>query len=107
MSIRAKILPSGIQGNRGRGGGIKLNPDDLKVVHVIHRDSGEERDNERIDVFFLAENYGGEITNKEPHKCGNLSWFDLDDLPENMIPYVSWVIRMMRNKVFYSEYGWQ
>ncbi len=62
--------------------GITLRPEDLRVAHVMHRNSEEDEYSERVDVFFVAERWGGEITNKEPHKCDDLSWFDLDNIPK-------------------------
>jgi len=87
--------------------GILLKPEDLKVVHVMHRNSGTVENNERVDVFFIAEKWDGEITNKEPHKCDDLSWFDLDNIPENVIPYIRQAIEGIKNKIYYSEHGWQ
>lgn len=86
--------------------GIDLFPENLKVVHVMHRDSGWEQDNERIDVFFVATHWEGEICNKEPHKCDDLSWFDLNSIPENVIPYIRQAIDSIKNKIIYSEHGW-
>ncbi|MEK7658507.1 MAG: NUDIX domain-containing protein [Patescibacteria group bacterium] len=86
--------------------GIILKDDDLKVAHVMCRNSGTEENNERIDVFFVAEEWDGKIENKEPNKCDDLSWFDLNNLPENIIPYVKQVIDCIKNKIFYSEFGW-
>ena len=81
----------------------------MRVIHIMSRDSqnsGSEN-NERIDVFFTAEKWDGEIENMEPQKCDDLSWFDLDNLPENIIPYIREVIKHIKNKVFYSEHGWK
>lgn len=86
--------------------GIMLSLDDLKVVHVMHRNSGTEENNERVDVFFVAEKWDGEIENREPNKCDDLSWFGLDKLPANIIPYVKQAIDCIKSKIFYSEYGW-
>jgi len=87
--------------------GIDLKPENLKVVHVMHRDSQSDEYYERIDVFFIAEKWNGEIINKEPHKCDDLSWFDLDNIPENTIPYIKQTLNMIKNKEFYSEFGWE
>ena len=84
--------------------GILLKPEDLQVVHVMHRNSGATENNERVDVFFIAEKWDGEIINKEPHKCDDLSWFDLDNIPENTIPYIKQTLNKIRNKEFYSEF---
>lgn len=87
--------------------GILLKPEDLQVVHVMHRNSGTAENNERVDVFFIAKKWDGKIVNKEPHKCNNLSWFDLDEIPDNVIPYIKQAIRGIKNKIYYSEHGWQ
>jgi len=87
--------------------GIDLKSENLKVVHVMHRNSQSDEYNERIDVFFIAEEWNGEIVNKEPHKCDDLSWFDLDNIPENTIPYIKQTLNKIKNKEFYSEFGWE
>jgi 8-oxo-dGTP pyrophosphatase MutT (NUDIX family) len=87
--------------------GITLDPKDLNVAHVMHRNSNTPENSERVDVFFVAEKWGSEITNKEPYKCDDLSWFDRDTLPENTIPHIRRAVENIRNKVFYSEYGWE
>ena len=86
--------------------GIILKKADLKVAHVMCRNSGTEENNERVDVFFVAEKWSGKIKNKEPNKCDDLSWFDLNNLPENIIPYIKRVIDYIKDKIFYSEHGW-
>lgn len=88
-------------------GGIILNPDMLEVAHVMHRDSGCDEQNERVDVFFVAKEWSGEIKNMEPSKCDDLTWFDLDDLPDNVIPYIKHVLESINNKKIYSEFGWE
>ena len=84
--------------------GIKLIENDLKILHVMHRKS---QDSERVDVFFTANKWDGSLDNKEPHKCSELNWFDVDNLPEDIIPYIQEVIKSIKNKTFYSEFGWQ
>lgn len=84
--------------------GISLNSDDLVMAHVMHR--MPEDGSERVDFFFVAEKWEGEIVNKEPHKCDDLSWFSLDQLPENTIPYVRTALEYVRDGVMYSEFGW-
>jgi 8-oxo-dGTP pyrophosphatase MutT (NUDIX family) len=87
--------------------GVLLRPEDLKVVHVMHRNSLTDENNERVDVFFVAEKWEGEIVNCELHKCDDLSWFDLNDMPENVIPYIRQAIEGIRDGVYYSECGWE
>jgi ADP-ribose pyrophosphatase YjhB (NUDIX family) len=84
--------------------GITLNPKKLKVVHTLHRlQTGFS--GERIDIFITAEDWEGEITNTEPHKCDDLSWFPLNQLPENTIPYIRQALECYQKNIFYSEHG--
>lgn len=87
--------------------GISIDPDDLEVVHIMHRDSRQKSANLRVDVFFSAKKWEGEIQNMEPEKCTDLSWFDLNDLPSNIIPYIKKVIGRIQASISYSEDGWE
>lgn len=82
--------------------GIVLTSDDIAVSHIMHRNA----EREYIDVFYVARQWVGTPENKEPEKCDDLSWFPVDDLPENTIPYVRQAIKNSLQGVFYSEYGW-
>jgi mutator protein MutT len=86
--------------------GVDLDIEDLKFVHIMHRLSGPEWKDlrYRIDVFFITEKWQGEPKIMEPDKSDDLSWFDLDNLPENIIPYIKYAIDCIKNKVFYSEF---
>ena len=86
--------------------GITLKREDLRVCHIMHRDSQWAEDRERVDVFFTADNWVGEITNMEPEKCDDLSWFDLENLPDNTIPYIRESLESISRGISYSEYGW-
>lgn len=83
--------------------GIEIKPDDLTVVHVMHRKASND---ERIDFFMTATEYTGEITNMEPNKCDDLQFFPFDNLPDNIIDYVKVAIENYRKGISYSEYGW-
>lgn len=82
--------------------GIFISDEDLKAVQVMHRKS----DTERIDYFFVAKKWAGQIKNMEPNKCDDLSWFPINDLPDNMIPYVRHAIKMYRKNEQFTEFGW-
>lgn len=75
------------------------------MVHIMHRDSRQQQFNERIDAFFIAKKRKGELINKEPEKCDDLAWFDLDNPPTNTIPYIKQAIHYIKQGIFYSEYG--
>ena len=82
--------------------GININPNELKFVHFMHRKSSDNR----ADFFFVAEKWDGEISNNEPDKCDDLSWFPIDLLPSNTIAYVRHAIECYRKQIIYSEWGW-
>lgn len=84
-------------------GGIKLNPQKLKLVLTMHRWCG---DHERIDLFFEAKSWTGTIENKEPEKCDDLSWFPTNRLPKNTIPYIKIAIKCYLKGINYCEFGW-
>lgn len=83
--------------------GIDIKPEDMTVVHVMHR---KAMNDERIDFFMTATMYTGEVANLEPHKCDDLQFFPLDNLPENIVDYVKVAIENYRKGKLYSEYGW-
>lgn len=89
--------------------GIDLGTKDLKLAHIMHRFSGGEWGElgYRIDLFFVIKKWQGDPKIMEPDKCDDLSWFDLDNLPENTIPYIKTALENIRSKVFYSEFGWE
>src|SRR5438067_734936 len=82
--------------------GIEIAPEDLRVVGVMHRKSTEER----IDFFLSATAWSGEITNREPTKCDQLAWLDMDRLPENVIPYVRRALENYRRGWWFDSFGW-
>ena len=84
--------------------GITLIPENLDLRLTLHRLSF---DSERIDLFFSASHWQGEIVNTEPHKCGGLSFFPLDDLPNHTVPYIRSSLLAIAQEVNYLEYGWQ
>ncbi|MEK5325726.1 NUDIX hydrolase [Aeribacillus sp. FSL M8-0254] len=81
--------------------GIEIPYEDLDIVGVMHRKSQEER----IDFFLTAFNWHGEIVNKEPDKCDELKWYSLNELPDNVIPYVRRAINNFKEGKAFDIYG--
>lgn len=84
--------------------GITVEPQNIKLVHTAHRLSRNQPGNERLDLFFEVRDWQGDVANMEPHKCDDLSWYPIDALPQNMIPFVRRVLTDISEGVYYSEY---
>jgi 8-oxo-dGTP pyrophosphatase MutT (NUDIX family) len=84
--------------------GITVLAKDLRLVHTAHRLSRNQVGQERVDLFFEATKWEGKIVNNEPEKCDDLSWFDVDNLPHQMLPFIRLVIEDVENGINYSEY---
>lgn len=82
--------------------GLDIKSEDATLVHVMHR---REKDI-RVDFFFTAQNIEGEPKNMEPEKCDDLSWFPLNKLPKNIIPYIKSAIQSSQERKIFSERGW-
>jgi 8-oxo-dGTP pyrophosphatase MutT (NUDIX family) len=84
---------------------IDIRPGDLSVAHVLHRKSSVDGE-ERIDIFFKATAWVGELKNLEPHKCDEFLWANPNNVPANTIDYIRFVLGQLQKGITYSEYGW-
>ena len=82
---------------------IKIKKSDLEPATVIHRKYPGQ---EYIDFFFICKKWIGSPTIQEPEKCDDMSWFSLDNLPENLLPYIREALNNYQNKIAFSETGW-
>ncbi len=78
--------------------GIDLKEEDLKMVALIH-----PYEEDYLNVFFEARKYEGIPEIKEPNKCDNLSWFDINKLPENTITRIRNVLENMKKNIIYDD----
>ncbi|WP_342481849.1 NUDIX domain-containing protein [Paenibacillus sp. FSL L8-0340] len=83
--------------------GALIAPGDLEMTGVMHIKTSHD---ERVDFFFIAKQWSGEISNAEPHKCDDLRWFPLDRLPANLLPVAGQALDQYRQGVWFSEHGW-
>lgn len=82
--------------------GIDVVENDLEFVHASYRPKHDETGN-RVDFFFCAKKWSGEIINAETNKCDDLKWADPDDLPRNTTPHVRKIIEDIGEGIMYSE----
>jgi 8-oxo-dGTP pyrophosphatase MutT (NUDIX family) len=68
--------------------GLSLPGDALVPVAVMQRTDGtDDPIEQRVDWFFVCDEWNGEPRILEPLKCAELGWFALDALPERMPEY--------------------
>lgn len=87
--------------------GVVIKESDLRIIHVCHRYSRDDDQETWIDMIFETDTWEGEPYNAEPHKHGELIWFDLSQLPENLIPAGRFFLNQIAAGKTYSEYGWE
>ncbi len=83
--------------------GLRLDIEELAFSSVIHRMEEEER----IDFFVHVRRWQGEPINNEPEKCDELRWEKMDELPDNLIPYVRQGIQNHLTGTNFYEFGWK
>ena len=82
--------------------GVDIDAGNMTFSSVMHRVDGDER----VDFFVQIHKWDGEIVNAEPDKCDDLCWTNMNDLPDNIIPYVARAIQNHLNTVSFDEFGW-
>jgi 8-oxo-dGTP diphosphatase len=82
--------------------GLAVDPENISFAGVFHR----SEDDERVDFFVRVQEWAGEPVNAEPLKCDELRWVEMDELPENTIPYIRKAIANFRDGVLFEEFGW-
>ena len=80
---------------------ITIDDKHLKIVGVMHRKDGDES----IDYYLYTNKFSGNIRIMEPNKCDDLAFYKLDNLPDNIIPYIKTVLYNYKNNIIFSEYG--
>ena len=83
--------------------GVQIDPGDIDFAGVFHRSEGDER----VDFFVQVRVWKGEPFNAEPEKCDELRWAEINDLPENTIPYIRRAIENYQTGVLFEEFGWE
>lgn len=80
---------------------ITIDDKHLKIVGVMHRKDGDES----IDYYLYTNKFSDNIRIMEPNKYDDLAFYKLDNLPDNIIPYIKTVLYNYKNNIIFSEYG--
>jgi ADP-ribose pyrophosphatase YjhB (NUDIX family) len=86
--------------------GLELNPEAVELALTMSRYAPASSPPERLDFFMRIDQWSGEPVNAEPHKCSDLSWFDLNNLPDSTIPYIRHTLALVSQGTHYCELGW-
>lgn len=77
---------------------IDIDREDLKIIHILHHYNGD-----RINFILTTDIYRGTPQIGEQESCEKLEWFNINTLPENIIPKVKKIIEYIQNGIFYSK----
>lgn len=73
--------------------GLTLAENQLQLALIMHRKAQDER----LSLFFTAQNWTGEPGNQELEKCDDMSWFALETLLPNTVPYIAAALASFRS----------
>jgi len=71
---------------------------------VMHR-SNKQDDQERLDFYFLVNEWKGEPYLAEPEKSDHLDWFSAEAIPERTLENVKNTLRTYPSRLL-SEVNW-
>lgn len=78
--------------------GITVNKFDLELACIVH-----PYKEDYFNIFFKTTKYEGTPEIKEPEKCSNLEWFDINNLPSNIISRLKNVIESMNKGSLFDD----
>ena len=86
--------------------GVIISKNDLNLVHTMHRHRiANDGEYEYIDLIFQAKKWSNKPKNCERKWCDDLSWFKLNNLPKNIVPYNKKFLEARIKNTNYSEKG--
>lgn len=63
---------------------LDIKKEDVRIVGITN-DKHPKENIHFITIHMVANKYSGELKTMEPHKFREWKWFDLDDLPEDLL----------------------
>ncbi|MFN4079734.1 MAG: NUDIX domain-containing protein [Saprospiraceae bacterium] len=83
--------------------GIVVSPDDMRLVHVLHRHK-LKKDQVFLVLYFRADRFQGEPASLEPAKFQDVRWIDKTALPDNLSKSTRHVLEALDAGQLYSEF---
>ncbi|MFD3979665.1 NUDIX domain-containing protein [Streptomyces griseus] len=88
--------------------GLTVEPDSLKVAHIIHGAWGVESPSGFLTVVFATHEWTGEPENREPRKHAQVRWVDADNIPEKFVETTASALhRYLNDGAQVSLSGWK
>ena len=85
--------------------GVIVKLENINFASIVHK-KDVESGLEYMYVYFKVKNFTDKPSIMEPNKNAALQWFDLNDLPANLISDRQTVLNNLTNDSFYDEFGW-
>ena len=84
--------------------GLDVAESEFELMHTFHRKGDQE---ELIALCFIADVSHMHPKNNEPTKHDDMKFFNVDQLPENIIPAHAQAINCIKQDISYSEHGFK
>ncbi len=82
---------------------IHVEPDDLTLVHVLHRHKLQKNET-LIVLYFKAARFSGEPESLETKKFKDVAWFSPNEMPEEVSMPTRHVLKCIKDGEIYSEF---
>ncbi|MCS6928026.1 MAG: NUDIX domain-containing protein [Saprospiraceae bacterium] len=83
--------------------GIYIRPEDLQLVHVLHRHKLKKGQTSLV-LYFQTKQFQGAPASQEPKKFKDIAWFPRNLLPAEISKTTQHVLEAIRRGEVYSEY---
>lgn len=83
--------------------GVIIDKNDLSFLTFIHKKDGEIV---YYNAYFCCNNFIHEPTICESNKCSEISWFDINELPNDLIEDRKVAVKSIFTDEKYIEFGW-
>jgi 8-oxo-dGTP pyrophosphatase MutT (NUDIX family) len=85
---------------------VDIDKHDLNFFTLIHK---RDKDSDLVyyNGYFYCRNFVGTPQIGEPTKCSAIQWFDIDNLPKDLIDDRKEALKAFTNGTHYIEYGWK
>ena len=80
--------------------GIDIQKNDLQLVFINH-----SYKDDYMQIYFTAQKFNGIPQIIEKNKCDDLRWFNINNLPNNMIERIRYAIKDIENGITYANYN--